>query len=189
MIDITKLDKRKTYVCCEFGTSNISKVIKTLTARYAPSCKKVPSHIWVLLYNKSDKRWWVYESHLKAVKEYGLPSGVRSYPLDTLILAMPNVIMSSEMFDIKGLDRHLLELLIGQPYGTGDIEALMRAALFNRNGKQKDRKGIICSEYVAMVYPTICEWFDLPSWCITPAHWYEYLTTRDKKDIIINLEI
>ena len=75
----------------------------------------------------------------------------------------------------------LLEKNIGFPYGTGDIESLLRAAIFHRNGKQKDRPGLICSEYIALCSEDIQKFCNLPAWCITPAHFQHYIDTKGIK--------
>ena len=73
------------------------------------------------------------------------------------------------------IDFEVLEEHIGEQYGRGDIAALMGAAIFNNNGSQKDHKGLICSEYLALCYKPICEYYNLPPYCITPAHFQNYI--------------
>lgn len=181
VININKLDKRRTYIALEFGTSAISKVIQRLTKDFCPEEAKVPSHVLALVYENGC--WNVYESHMKPKKDYCIPSGVRTYKYKVFQEAFPKVIERSRVFQIR-LTKKQLKKYLGQPYGVGDIVALMRAAIHNSNGKQKDHKGIICSEYLALACASIRKYFNLKPWCITPAHWLAFLTRNEYKEII-----
>lgn len=175
MIDLDKLDKRRTYIVLEYGTGAISKIIQKLTEDFCKQAKQVPSHVLALVYE--DKIWRVYESHMKPEKDFDLPSGVRTYEFDTFAKAFPKIVKKGEVYQIR-FNKKKLKNLLGQPYGMGDIEALLRASIFNRNGKQKDRKGLICSEYLADCYAKIRKYFYLPAHCITPAHWLRYILEK-----------
>lgn len=170
MIDETKLDKRHTYVCLEYGTGAVSRIIQVLTEDFCMESLYVPSHVFALVYE--DRVWRIYESHLKAVNE--LPSGVRTYTLDKLKEYFPDAYNRADVYELK-FNRRRLKDLLGQKYGVGDIECLLRACVLNRNGKQKDRKGYICSEYLATAHKQIQRHFELPPHCITPAHFLKYL--------------
>lgn len=172
MIDLSKLDKRRTYIVLEYGTGAISKIIQNLTKEYCPQAKQVPSHVLALVYE--DKVWRVYESHMKAEKDYDIPSGVRTYEYTVFEKVFPKIVKKGEVYQIR-FNKKKLKNLLGQSYGIGDIEALLRASVLNRNGKQKDRKGIICSEYLADCCAKIRRYLRLPAHCITPAHWLRYL--------------
>ena len=180
MINVTKLDKRRTYIVLEYGTSLVSKAIQEFTEEFAPPGRNVPTHVLALVYE--DKIWRVYESHMKSELDGKIPSGVRTYPLDTLKEVFPQTYNRGVVYQVR-LNKKKLKNLLGQPYGIGDIAALMRASILNRNGKQKDRKGIICSEYLACCCKKICEYLGLPAHCITPAHWLTYLVENKIKPI------
>lgn len=172
MIDITKLDKRKTYIVLEYGTSAISKLISRLTLDFCPGVKKVPSHVLALVYE--DKVWRIYESHMKPEDDYGIPSGTRTYEYDVFKQAFKNTIKNGFVYPMR-LNKKKLKNLLGQPYSLGDIAGLLRACITDKNGKQKDRRGYICSEYLACACNKVCKYFGLRPHCITPAHWLKYL--------------
>lgn len=172
MIDFEKLDKNKTYLGLQYGTSLIAKQIKRFSKCYAPDSKEIPTHVLAFVYRLGE--WWIYESHADANKDLGVPSGVRRYKLSVWLEIEKNTQnqFKAVPFDI---DFKKLENYIGQPYGVGDIRNLLKAAIFHNNGKQKDRKGLICSEYIALCAPYVPEFYNLPAYCITPAHFEDYL--------------
>lgn len=181
MINITKLDKRRTYIVLEYGTSLVSKMIQEFTDEFVPPGKYPPTHVLALVYE--DKIWRVYESHMKSELDGRIPSGTRTYPLDTLKEVFPQTYSRGVVYQVR-LNKKKLKNLLGQPYGIGDIAALMRASILNRNGKQKDRKGYICSEYLACACNKVRTYLGLPAHCITPAHWLTYLVENKIKPII-----
>lgn len=181
MINIDKLDKRKTYIVLEYGTSAVSKLIQKLTKDYYPKAKKIPSHVLALVYE--DKVWRIYESHMKAEDEFGIPSGVRTYQYDIFQEAFPNTNKYGVVYPCRFNKKRLKDLL-GQPYGMGDIAALLRVGITKKNGTQKDRKGYICSEYLAVCCAKIRRYLKLKSHCITPIHWLKYLEENNIKPIL-----
>jgi hypothetical protein len=172
MIDFEKLDKRKTYLGLQYGTSLIAKQIKRFSKCYAPDSKEIPSHVLAFVYRLGE--WWIYESHADGNKDLGVPSGVRRYKLSVWLQIEKNTQNQFKAVPFK-INFKSLEHYIGLPYGTGDIKELLKAALFHSNGKQKDRKGLICSEYIALCAPYVSEFYNLPAYCITPAHFEDYL--------------
>lgn len=183
MIDFKTLDKGVTYLGLHYGTSPISRKITELTRCYAPEAEKIPSHVLALAHRFDE--WWILESHSDPVKEFVLPSGTRHYTQDVWekieTKSLKNFYAVPMDFDLRALEK-----LIGQPYGLGDIAALAKVTLLHRNGTQKDRKGQICSEYLARCQkrapgvPLITEHFNLPAHCITPAHWQAFVDVFDK---------
>lgn len=176
MINITKLDKRRTYIVLEYGTSVISKLIQKFTKQFAPASSKVPSHVLALVFE--DKVWRVYESHMNPNIDGHLPSGCRTYTLDKLQEIFPKTYEKGVVYQVR-LSKRKLKDYLGQPYGVGDIASLMRGSLLKNNGRQKDRNGIICSEYLALCCKKICKYFNLKPHCITPAHWLTYLVKNN----------
>lgn len=175
VVNIDLLDKRRTYIVLEYGKGAISKMIAKLTKDYCKGASRVPSHVLALVYE--DKVWRIYESHMRGNEEYNIPSGVRTYTYKVFAKAFPDTIKNSEVYPCR-FNKKKLKNLLGQPYGIGDIANLLRVSLTNKNGTQKDRKGIICSEYLALCHAPIRRWLKLKSHCITPAHWLRYLTDR-----------
>lgn len=179
MIDFNKLDKRSKYCLLEYGTGLIAKQIKRFSKEYCPNTEEIPTHVAMAVFRLGS--WWIYESHAKAQKEFGIPSGVRRYKLEKwLKVENPEKFKAFKVqLDFKEMEEH-----IGESYGIGDIKALMHAAIHHTNGKQKDRKGLICSEYFALCCKDLRKYFkELPCWCITPAHIQYYLIQTNKKEV------
>lgn len=172
MINFENLDKNKTYLGLQYGTSLIAKQIKRFSKCYAPDSENIPTHVLALVYRLGE--WWVYESHAKGFKELGVPAGVRRYKLSVWQQIEKNTQNQFKAipFDV---DFKELENYIGMPYGVGDIRNLLKAAIFHNNGKQKDRQGLICSEYIALCASYVPEFYNLPAYCITPAHFEDYI--------------
>lgn len=173
MFNFDKLDKKKTYVGLQYGTSIISKQIRKLTKSFAPNSKEVPSHVLGLKYRLGT--WWIFESHAKGDRKLGITDGVRRCKKEVWdkVETKNNI----KFYPMK-LNEFKLEDYIGQQYGVGDIESLMKACIINKNGKQKDREGIICSEYMALCNDEIQKFYNLPPHCITPAHFQNYFDTK-----------
>lgn len=181
MIDFETLDKNKIYLGLQYGESFIANKIRTFSKEYAPDSKDIPTHVLAFVYRLGD--WWIYESHSKGEKELGVPSGVRRYKLPVWLEIEKDTQDQFAAipfdFDFKSLENY-----IGQPYGMGDIRSLLKAAIFHSNGKQKDRLGLICSEYLALCAPYIPEFYNLPAYCITPAHFQDYIDKHSPEGLI-----
>jgi len=178
MINFDLLDKNRIYLGLQYGNSKIAKEIKRFSKRYAPNSKHIPTHVCAFVYRKDLGVWYVYESHLKGCGKHGVPSGVRRYSLEKWLQIEAKALKE---FKAIPLDFNFIELedIVGHRYGKGDIMSLMLAAIKRNNGAQKDRKGFICSEYLAIAYPAICKFFDnLPPWCVTPAHFQNYIESK-----------
>lgn len=175
MFDFESLNKCKMYVGLQYGTSFVAKQIRKFSKEYAPESKEIPTHVCALKYRYGT--WWIFESHIKGNDKLGIAKGVHRIKQEI----WEKVENKSEYkvfpmsFSIRKLEDY-----IGQPYGKGDIKELMKASIFHNNGRQKDRDGIICSEYLALCNDKICKYYNLPAWCITPAHFQNYI---DKKHI------
>lgn len=174
MINFEQLDRTKTYIALQYGESQIAKAIAKCTKKYAPNCERIPTHVLALYYRADLKDWWIYESHLVANKEVEITSGVRHYDRVRFFNAEEKALKQFFTYEMP-FNVYMLEKYLGEKYGTRDITALLRADLLNRNGKQSNKKGLICSEYLALAYPHICDFFNLSAHCITPAHWAQYL--------------
>lgn len=173
MINFENFDKKIKYLGLQYGMNSfIAKQIRKYSKCYCPDAKEVPTHVLAFSYENSD--WWVYESHAKGNKKLGIPAGVRRYKAKKWLELEADNLKEFKAYPLD-IDLNKLEEYIGYPYGLGDIKALLMAALKHNNGKQKNRNGYICSEYIALCYPKICEFYNLPAHCITPAHFQDYL--------------
>lgn len=181
MIDFEQLDKHKTYLGLQYGTSFIANKIRSFSKEYAPDSKEIPTHVLAFVYRLGD--WWIYESHAKGDKKLGVPAGVRRYKLAVWLEIENN---TQEQFKAVpfNFDFKALENYIGHPYGMGDIRSLLKAAIFHSNGKQKNRDGFICSEYLALCAPKVPEFYNLPEYCITPAHFQDYIDKHPAEGVI-----
>lgn len=175
-IILDNLDKRKSYVCLETGTSAISRQIQRLTKQFVGEelRNNIPSHVFMLVYEKP--YWVIYESHMSPRKSYDIPSGVRRY--SAMYPFVLNVLQRSWAFPVK-INRTIMRSHLGEPYGVKDILELAKVCLITHdNGSQVDKPGLICSEYAALCYPKIMKDLNLPAHCITPAHWLGYLSSK-----------
>ena len=155
-IDFKKLDKRRIYLGLQYGKNSIiAKEIIKFTKCYAPYSDEIPTHVLAFVYRL--KSWWIYESHANGHEKLGLPSGVRRYKLEKWLEVEKK---TQDEFKAVPLDISFskLEEYIGYKYGLGDLQALLGAAIFRNNGKQKDHDGLICSEYISLCYPKIQEY-------------------------------
>jgi hypothetical protein len=181
MINFDNLDTMRKYIALQFSTKTlVAKKIIKYSKCYCPNSQDVPTHILALSYENGS--WWIYESHLKGCKALGIPSGVRRYKADKWLVAEMNNLNEFKAYPLD-LDLDKLGGYVGYSYGIGDIKELMKAGLFHKNGKQKDRKGYICSEYIALCYNPICEYYSLPAHCITPAHFKDYVDTHNIESV------
>lgn len=173
MINFKNFDKKIKYLGLQYGMNSfVAKQIRKYSKCYCPDAREVPTHVLAFSYENSD--WWVYESHAKGNKKLGIPAGVRRYKAKKWLELEAENLKEFKAYPLD-IDLNKLEEYIGYPYGLGDIKALLMAALKHNNGKQKNRNGYICSEYIALCYPKICEFYKLPAHCITPAHFQDYL--------------
>ena len=181
VVSFKNLDKEKTYVGLQYGDSLISKQIIKLTKPFAPNSEVIPSHVFGLVYRFNS--WWIFESHAKGNRKLGVVDGVRRCKK-----SIWDKIETKNNFKIYEMELSIpkLEDYIGQQYGLGDIESLMKACLTNKNGKQKDREGIICSEYMALCHNKICDFYDLPPHCITPAHFQNYVDANKMTPVALS---
>lgn len=171
MIDFKELDTKETYLGMQYGEGFISKKIRKYSKRYAPKSAKIPTHVLAFVYEEGE--WFVYESHARGLKDLAITAGVRRFTVEQWKIVEEHA--QDQFVAIKlDIDREELKKHIGEPYSLGDIRSLFFAAIFHRNGKQKNRDGLICSEYMSLCYPKICEAYNLPAWCITPAHFQDY---------------
>lgn len=172
MIDFDSLDKNKTYIGLQYGEGFISKKIRKYSKRYAKNSERIPTHVLAFVYENDG--WKIYESHARGFKNLEIAAGVRRMTLEQWQKAEAETLDQFIAVEMP-LNLDVMKKHLGEAYSLGDIRSLFLAAIFHRNGKQKDRDGLICSEYMALCYPPICEKYNLPPWCITPAHFQDYI--------------
>lgn len=174
IIDLAKLDPQKTYVGMQYGIDKTAKGIQICTQKYCPD-SEVPSHVFSLVNENGE--WYIYQSNGHATPTLGASAGVnKTRAVDWIALAK-NQVKRFETYEFP-VDRTVLQNHMGEGYGKGDIVNLLKAFLFNSNGQQGDAPGLICSEYIALSSPEIQSFYNLPAWCITPAHFKNYVLTN-----------
>ena len=178
MINFDKLDKNKTYIGLQYGSKSlIAKLIRRCTKIYAKDCEDLPTHVLAFVYEGD---WKIYESHLERQEKFCIDSGTRCIDLSTWKEIEEKSLSSFKAYPAK-LSIYQLKKNLFKPYGVEDIKNLLRVWILRNNGTQKDGKGLICSEYIALAYPEICKYFKLPAYCITPAHFEKFLKDKNIK--------
>lgn len=179
-INFDKLDKEKTYVGMQYARRHkLAKQIVRFTKKYCPD-SDVPAHLFALAFKDGD--WQVYESHIMTNEELGLVPGTHRLKAKDWMGLGKNAIAETDIFEAK-LDVDALEENANEPYGKGDMVKQFFASIFNFNGKQSDSKGLLCSEYIATGMQDICDYYDLPTWALTPAHFKDYLVKQGAKQV------
>lgn len=174
MFKFEQLDKKKTYVGLQCSKTLLGKKIVKYSKEYAPNSSRIPSHVMGLKFRYGS--WWIFESHITGNKKYNIRDGVVRTRQDVW-----EKIENPEEYEVYPLKLKVrkLEEYIGLPYGVGDIKELLQASLFHTNGKQKDHNGLICSEYIALCNDYVCKYYNLPAYCITPAHFQNYFDSKN----------
>ena len=179
-VNFNELDKEKTYIGMQYGRRNkLAKQIVRFTKKYCPE-SDVPAHVFALSFK--DGEWWVYESHIITNKDIGLKQGSHKLKASDWIKLGKNAFAETDVFEAD-FDAKLLDRNAGQPYGKGDMAKMLISSIFNRNGKQSDSEGLLCSEYIAKGMKDICEFYNLKPWCITPAHFKDYMVRKGAKEV------
>lgn len=180
-VNFDVLDKDKTYVGMQYGRRNrLAKQIVRFTKKYCPDAD-VPAHVFALSYK--DGEWWVHESHIITKKEIGLENkGTRKVRAKDWNELGKNAIAETDIYEAD-FDVDVLDKNANEPYGTGDMVKQLVASIFNFNGKQSDSKGLLCSEYLALGLKDICDFYNLPAWAITPAHFKDYMVKTGAQQV------
>lgn len=195
-----KIKKDETYIICEIGNSQVSKLIQKHSEKEAlmlpelirPSTDRLPSHVAAL------HNGWVYQSHYKVEftdeeEIYHCYRGVHKLPFE---LWLKHSCQKNDFFMFQyDLDVDMLEhyvehnpgygkLNIGQFLAREKIELLLGRPL----SESWDRDpGLICSEYLAVTdYRAKLEVaFNLDgSWLIKPVHWLVWAYLNSPENII-----
>ena len=180
LLDFNNLDKDKTYVGLQYGTDNVAKQIQRFSGEYCPGAE-APTHT-ICLTNENGE-WIVYQSSGRPNELLGTPSG--TYKISASKWA--DVVRKKfELYDMN-VDTKILEQNLGQQYGSRDIVQLMKVSILNKNGTQSDCPGVTCSEYISLGFDKICQFFKLPAWCITPAHYKSYVMQQNISPTFSNI--
>ena len=169
-IDFNSLDKQKTYVGLQYGPGISSKIIRLFTRQYCPN-HDIPIHVFCFANNGED--WLIYQSCYRANPRLGTFPGASKSKAEEWAISRRNHRKKCEVFEVD-VNIAPLEENIGVKYGLKDVLKLGKAILLGRNGKQQDSPGVLCSEYIALGIDNICKFYNIPSWCITPAHFKDY---------------
>lgn len=179
-VNFDALDKEKTYVGMQYGRRNrIAKQIVRFTKKYCTE-SDVPAHVFALSHQNGE--WYVYESHIMTNKDIGLKKGSHKLKATDWIKLGKNSLAETDIYEAK-FDTETLDKNAGQPYGSGDMVKMLLSSIFNKNGKQSDSKGLLCSEYLATGMKDICNFYNLSPWCITPAHFKDYMVQNGIKQV------
>lgn len=176
------MNRNKTYIGLQFGNSLIADKIAKYSKVYYPNSDKTATHVVGLVFLNG--KWFIYESTHTPRPELGLNGGARHMNLNKFKELEKDNLNLYEFYEVK-LDKIKLDELLGEQYAMQSIKDLMLAGILKNNGKQKDRTGVICSEYMALANNDICNYFNLPAYCITPQHWYRYVRENNCKKIDI----
>lgn len=164
MIDIKKLDKRKTYIGIQVGCGAVARVIQRksveLTNCDVPK-NDIASHVFAMAFRNG--QWLVYESHMKT-------RGVARFKFEDWA--------KNEQLERNFVFEHPLDIFILEFYTRFNpgysMGAIGKIAFSHLSDAQddKDSAGMICSEYITMAIPKLkpCMLFDLPPWEILPLH-------------------
>jgi hypothetical protein len=121
--------------------------------------------------------WWCYESHLVGNKKLHIFPGVRHYDRERFLMHEAKHLHEFELYPVK-LDLVNLETLLGAKYGLKDVNGQLWASVFHNNGRQKNRTGVYCTEYLALAFKPIMQYFGLPAHCIPPVLFARYFKEK-----------
>lgn len=165
MIAVTKLNKSKTYVCCEVGTSWISHIIQRMSKKLYKKAiaSNIASHVFALRYKNN--KWMIWENHLKwgSIKEYPLKDFEMGSSKDILVYEYP---LNTDSMDYW---------LNNNPgYSVVNLFEIAEERLIGLT--LPDTKGWVCSQAIAACNFKICNDLKKPFSAIIPADFQFYLT-------------
>jgi hypothetical protein len=169
LIDTSKLNITKTYVCSEISDSFIGKTIRNLQQKVYPNINydNIPSHTFALVYNESLVKWLVYENHAK----WG---GIKAYPVSEYekdnTSSVKKVILNEDSLDLCAATYWLRN---NPGYSVLNLAEITEERLL-KGIKLPDTKGWVCSETIAYLNLDICLKLNLPVSEIAPVDWIRY---------------
>lgn len=165
MIDIEKLNKKKTYLGYTYGDSSISKSIQYCSKDDTDIPQdEIASHVFGLVFKKGG--WYVYESHLvwNGVKKLLYTNWIKDYTRDK-IFCFPRTLNISVL-------EFYANPLFNPGYSKASIFGLALEALSDKLF-WNDSPGMVCSEFIARADKgfKICYKYKLKTHQIKPIHW------------------
>lgn len=167
---LSDLDTSKTYVGLKYSNDTSGMIIQKATEGFCIGSES-PCHVFALVCEEGN--WYIYQSNGHANEVLGTPAGTNKCKAESYITEMQKTGRRVEAYELP-MDVETLQTQLGVEYGSGDIKNMAKAIVTNSYGSQSDGSGLTCSEYIASSVNSVCEYFGLPSWCITPAHFKHY---------------
>jgi len=167
LIDTSKLDKTKSYICNEVGTSKIALIIQELSSK---KYKRVPkkqlaTHTFILTCKKNE--WYVWENHLK----WG---GIKEYTLAEYKKINKNSSKKAVLINQYDVDKDAMEYWKNNNpgYSVTNLFFIAGERLIGLN--LPDTKGWVCSQSVLACCLGICTELDIQFDDGIPADFQEY---------------
>lgn len=172
-IDINQLDKEKTYICNEIGTSFIAKIIQNLEHRFYKNTKSnsLASHTFLIRFKNN--KWMIVENHKKW-------NGVKEYFLDDYLKDGTKSLKNIEVYQHK-LNNNVIDYYSsewGNPsYSVMDLGNIAEERLIGL--KFPNSSGMICSEFVLLCDNdfSITKYFKKPAHELSPSDIQYYFKT------------
>lgn len=162
LIDIAKLNKNKTYVVSEIGTSKIAKKIQSLEHRIYKDVPKNQLASHTLALRNINNIWYVWENHLiwKGIKQYSL----EEYEKLNNNSSLKQVIITEYPLNLDAMDYWLKN---NPGYSVTNLFEIATERLIGL--KLPDTKGWVCSQAIAACNFTICNKLNIKFDDIAPA--------------------
>jgi len=164
LIDTSRLDITKQYVCSEVGTSTTAKILQQLQHRKYKDIprKEIASHTFALIWRGTS--WYVWENHLEW-------KGIKEYPLEMYEEININKSPKKVLINEYPLNLDALEYLRNNNpgYSVLDLGKITSKRLLGL--KLPNTPGMVCSETIANCGFDICNKLNIKSEYITPVDW------------------
>ena len=160
LIDVSKLEKNKTYICLEIGCGIAARFIQKLEHKIYKDIpiEQLASHAFAIAYDGTD--FYVYENHL-------CWNGVRKYTIDEYNKNNKNPILIIPY----ELDINRLEYYVKFNPGYSCIQLAEDTTERLIGIKIPNASGMVCSEYIAACFKSfeLCYKINQPYMFITPV--------------------
>lgn len=173
MIDVSKLDKSKTYVGLEVGTGIVAKIIQNLSHKVHTDMPvdQIASHAFMLRCKNNE--WHVVEAHKK------WPEGIKEYTVEEYNKENSNPVLIKEY----ELNNYAIDYWVANPcgYSVTNLLEVVEERLIGL--KLKNDPAFICSEFVGYCSQTydINKWLNKPLQEVCPIDWQVYLAGKEIK--------
>lgn len=177
MIDVESLDKNKTYVGYQVGTSKISRAIQHMSRKETDIPEReIASHVFALAYR--DGEWHIFEAHANW-------DGCMKLPFKQWEALNKK---DSTFYCVeRPLNVDVLEFYANKLFNPGYSKIEIIDLAINQIAKnlvfQKDNPGMICSEYIANADKGFAMSYTWGLKCnlVKPIHWQMELLGKGKK--------